>query len=61
LSTSGISLRTETRPPVGTFLLIGQMAGRVARHHQDGLGIEFVGLGSERPSTDVIHASILRR
>jgi hypothetical protein len=61
LSTSGISLKSETRPPVGTFVLIGQMAGRIARHHKDGVGIEFVGLGADRPSTDVIHASIVRR
>jgi hypothetical protein len=61
LSTSGISLKTDTRPPVGTFVLIGQMAGRIARHHKDGIGIEFVGLGPDRPSTDTIHASILRR
>ena len=61
LSTSGISLKTEIKPPVGDFLLIGQMAGRIARHHKDGIGIEFVGLGSDRPSTDTIQASILRR
>jgi len=61
LSTSGISLKTEIKPPVGDFLLIGQMAGRIARHHKDGIGIEFVGLGPDRASTDVIHASILRR
>jgi hypothetical protein len=61
LSTSGVSLRTEVRPPIGEFVLIGQMAGRIARHHADGIGIEFVGLGPDRPSTDTIHASILLR
>lgn len=61
LSTSGVSLKTETKPPVGTFVLIGHMAGRIARHHKNGIGIEFVGLGPDRPSADVIHASILRR
>ena len=59
LSTSGVSLKTTTKPAVGEFILIGQMAGRVARHLADGIGIEFVGLGSDRPSTDVIHARIL--
>lgn len=61
LSTSGISLRTQTKPAVGEFVLIGKMAGRVVRHHSDGVGIEFVGLGPERPTTDLIHASILVR
>src|ERR1700690_3288095 len=35
LSTSGVSLKTEIRPSVGEFVLIGQMAGRVARHHSE--------------------------
>ena len=61
LSASGASLRTEIKPPVGEFILIGQLAGRIARHHKDGIGVEFVGLGPERPSTDAIHASIIRR
>jgi len=42
LSLSGVSLATDVRPPVGEFVLIGQMAGRVARHHESGIGIEFV-------------------
>jgi hypothetical protein len=42
LSLSGVSLATEARPPIGEFVLIGQMAGRVARHHETGIGIEFV-------------------
>jgi hypothetical protein len=43
LSLSGVSLRTNVRPPVGEFVLIGQMAGRVARIHENGIGVEFVG------------------
>ncbi len=46
LSVSGISVRTDLRPPIGEFVLIGQMAGRVARHHGEGIGIEFVGGGA---------------
>lgn len=42
LSLSGVSLNTDVRPPIGEFVLIGQMAGRVARHHDTGIGIEFV-------------------
>lgn len=43
LSMSGISVKTDIRPAVGEFILIGQLAGRVARHHEQGIGIEFVG------------------
>jgi len=42
LSLSGVSLATEIRPPVGELVLIGQMAGRIARHHGTGIGIEFI-------------------
>lgn len=43
LSMGGVSVKTDIKPPVGEFVLIGQLAGRVARHHEDGIGIEFVG------------------
>ncbi len=43
LSVNGVSLKTDVRPPIGEFVLIGQMAGRIARHHDEGIGIEFVG------------------
>ncbi len=59
LSVSGVSVKTDIRPPVGEFVLIGQMAGRIARHHDNGIGIEFVGATqAERSSTDKIKASI---
>jgi hypothetical protein len=50
MSVSGVSLRTDVRPPIGEFVLIAQIAGRVARHHTDGIGIEFV--GQEKHATD---------
>lgn len=43
LSVSGISVKTDVRPAMGEFILIGQLAGRVARHHENGIGIEFIG------------------
>lgn len=43
ISVGGVSLKTEVKPPIGEFVLIAQIAGRVARHHADGIGIEFVG------------------
>jgi hypothetical protein len=56
LSMSGISVKTDIKPPVGEFILIGQLAGRVARHHIDGLGIEFV--GNANTTADRVRAKI---
>jgi hypothetical protein len=42
LSLSGVSLKTDVRPPLGEIVLIGQTAGRVVRHHEMGIAIEFV-------------------
>lgn len=52
LSVSGVSLTTEARPPIGELVLIGQMAGRVARHHETGIGIEFVTQAPEKPGLE---------
>jgi hypothetical protein len=43
LSLTGLSVRTDIKPPVGEHILIGNRAGRVARHHSDGIGVEFLG------------------
>ena len=43
ISAGGVSLKTDVRPTVGEFVLIAQMAGRIARHHEHGIGVEFVG------------------
>ena len=43
ISVGGVSLKTDIKPPIGEFVLIAQVAGRVARHHEQGVGIEFVG------------------
>ena len=56
LSMSGISVKTDMRPPIGEFVLIGQMAGRIARHHDDGIGIEFVGVSGS--STERLRAQL---
>lgn len=42
LSLSGVSLKTDSRPSMGEVVLIGQTAGRVVRHHADGIAIEFI-------------------
>ena len=40
-SLSGVFLATEFRPPIGEFVLISQVPGRVVRHHDTGIAIEF--------------------
>jgi len=46
ISVSGVSLRTDTRPLIGEFVLIAEIAGQVSRYHEDGISIEFVGKDS---------------
>jgi len=52
LSLTGVSVRTELKPPVGEHILIGHRAGRVARHHSDGIAVEFLGVSSGTNSAD---------
>ncbi len=49
ISVGGVSLKSEVRPPLGEFVLIAGMAGRIARHHDHGIGIEFVGQDKHAP------------
>ena len=58
ISISGVSVRTLVRPHVGEFILIGKLVGRVARHHANGIGIEFVGLDPEGPTIEQLHTSL---
>ncbi|HEX4636967.1 MAG TPA: PilZ domain-containing protein [Rhizomicrobium sp.] len=48
ISVNGVSLKTDVKPPLGEFVLIAQIAGRVCRHHADGIGIDFVGNDNAR-------------
>jgi hypothetical protein len=52
LSLSGVSLVTEVRPQIGELVLIGQMAGRVARIHERGIAIEFVTAPPEKATPE---------
>ena len=60
---SGVSVKAEMRPPVGGHILIGHRAGRIARHHADGIGIEFLGVSApnatllDRPVTSAPQAA----
>ena len=51
ISVGGCALKCDVRPAIGEFVLIAQIAGRIVRHHQDGIGIEFV--GPERAAGEV--------
>ena len=53
ISVNGVSLKTNVRPAIGEFVLIAQIAGRVSSHHDDGIGIEFV--GNEKPAAQPVH------
>jgi hypothetical protein len=59
ISVGGVSLRTDVKPPIGEFVLIAQMAGKVARHHPDGIGIEFV--GQEKSTDTAMNINMVRQ
>ncbi len=59
ISVGGVSLRTAVKPPIGEFVLIAQIAGRVARHHDYGIGIEFIGQDKSQ-SEPMTHVSMVR-
>jgi len=42
ISLSGASVRMDVLPAVGTYVTLGRMRGRVVRHHEHGIAIEFV-------------------
>ncbi len=42
ISISGASIAIKDRPALGMELIVGKMRGRVVRHHQQGVGIEFM-------------------
>ncbi|HEX4534843.1 MAG TPA: PilZ domain-containing protein [Rhizomicrobium sp.] len=52
LSLSGVSVKTDVKPPIGEFVLIGQMAGRIARLHENGVGIEFVAVPHDKAQAE---------
>jgi hypothetical protein len=42
ISLSGASLKTMARPPIGEIVLVGNTPGRVSRHFDLGIALEFV-------------------
>jgi hypothetical protein len=41
VSLLGVSIKTDQRPPIGSMVHVGRTAGRVVRHHEDGIGVQF--------------------
>ncbi|HAJ46300.1 MAG TPA: pilus assembly protein PilZ, partial [Alphaproteobacteria bacterium] len=50
MSLGGISVETAEWPAIGEEVLIGKMRGRVVRHHETGLGIQFSDVPPSRGS-----------
>ncbi len=42
ISLSGASLETSVKPAIGTEVLVGKQNAIVRRHHEQGIGVEFV-------------------
>ncbi|MBW3098211.1 PilZ domain-containing protein [Pseudohoeflea sp. DP4N28-3] len=42
LSMSGAAVEIDVRPATGTMVTLGQMRGRVVRHFQEGIAMEFL-------------------
>jgi len=49
ISLQGLSLRTAMRPPIGEMITMGLTHGRVVRHLDDGIAIQFIDISE---STD---------
>ena len=49
VSISGASIEIANRPDIGSQIEIGAMRGRVVRHHEDGVAIEFDNRGYTPP------------
>ena len=52
ISVSGASVAVDVRPHIGEELVLGRLRARVVRHHEHGLGLEFI---------DIQNANALRR
>jgi hypothetical protein len=50
MSLGGVSLETAEWPPIGEEVMVGKMRGRVVRHHETGVGIQFIGVPPSRGS-----------
>ncbi len=46
-SMSGASIATNARPPIGHQVQVGKIKARVVRHHNDGIGVEFLSVQAQ--------------
>jgi hypothetical protein len=53
LSLSGVSLKTDRKPRIGENVMVGQMSGRVVRHHESGIAVEFGNAPAEKPRRSI--------
>ena len=44
MSLGGAQVAVEIRPPIGTEVSIGRMSGRIVRHTEEGIGIQFTNI-----------------
>ena len=42
VSISGAAINTDARPPLGEEVLLGKLRARVVRHHNNGIGVQFL-------------------
>ncbi|MNL87211.1 hypothetical protein D3C87_2162610 [compost metagenome] len=54
LSLSGAAVDIDIRPPIGMPVRLGSMRGRVVRHFQEGVAIEFLTLQSREALTEFL-------
>jgi hypothetical protein len=52
LSASGASIGTPARPPIGSFVVAGKTRALVRRHHEHGIGLQFLSLLSPEALRD---------
>jgi hypothetical protein len=52
LSASGASIGTPARPPLGSFVVAGKTRAIVRRHHEHGIGVQFLTLQSPEALRD---------
>ena len=49
LSLSGLSVKTAVKPLIGEVITIGHVSGRVVRHHETGVALEFCSEPPHKP------------
>ncbi|MCO6186116.1 PilZ domain-containing protein [Rhizobium sp. L1K21] len=54
LSLSGAAVDIDVRPAIGTLVSLGHMRGRVVRHFQEGVAIEFLALQSKETLSSML-------